>query len=175
MQNNIGAKVVPVFQQDGAGLNNCKSFQTFLNDLESTHDWIIFRQPPNSPVTNTNDACTFPMASKKVSRSQSVVFGGTLLKNKQLNRTVMNVLFDPDILPAIARAYIGHSQIPGAIIEYKGDNNYLSERKGMHFGVRKTFISNEKGDGVTVIPLQIREGESIQCKVVADRVSWGLK
>ena len=32
--------------------------------------WINFRQPSQSPVLNTCDACYFPMASKTVSREK---------------------------------------------------------------------------------------------------------
>ena len=36
------------------------------------------------------------------------------------------------------------------ILEYDRDNNYLHESKGMSFGVRGYFITNEAGDGVMI-------------------------
>lgn len=76
------------------------------------------------------------------------------------------------ILPAIARAYAGHHQIPCAIIEHGGDNNYLTERQGMHFGVRSRFITTPEGDGVMVVPEPLAKGESVQEQIIAAR---GLK
>ena len=53
---------------------------------------------------------------------------------------------------AMARAFAGHPQIVSAILKYKGDNNYLSEKGGLSFGICKTFIPDQSGEGV--IPVE---------------------
>ena len=53
--------------------------------------WLIFRQPAQSPITNIHDIFIFPMLSKAVSRDQALIFGSTLLKDEELNATVLKV------------------------------------------------------------------------------------
>ena len=53
-----------------------------------------------------------------------------------------------------------------AILDNKGDNNYLSERGGINFGVRKCFIKSPEGDDVIMVPEPQREDESIQEKII---------
>ena len=192
--NEEGEKVeiIVVKQEDGAGTHQDKKYRR-----EMDHLWhhelggIIFNQPSQSPVTNVHDACIFPMLSKYVSREQTNVFGAKLLSIDQLIETVLRVFNDRTHLVAMGRAFAGHHQIVCAIMECKGDNNYLKERKGMSFGIRRTFVSTADGNGVQLAydPIPVGEGtgiemldlapseinETVQGIVEGDRRMRGLK
>ena len=124
--------------------------------------WIIFNQPPQSPITNVHDACIFPMMSKKVSREQATTFGSRLLKGEQLHQTVMKVWNDTTNRQALGRAFAGHHQIVETIRQYKGDNKFLTEKGGLSFGVRRTYICNEEGTGV--IPVTIAPQNELETR-----------
>ena len=57
------------------------------------------------------------------------------MTGEQIYETVNKFLWDKKCLTAVSRAYAGYHQIYCAILEHKGDNNYLTERKGIIFGV----------------------------------------
>ena len=62
-----------------------------------------------------------------------------------------------------------------AILENDGDNNYLSQKGGKSFGVRRCFMTNEDGDGVIPVPLAMTEGETVQAHIINERVCRRLK
>ena len=68
LSENGRKKVVFVRQEDGASPHNDKTYMKFVEDEFNERGWINFRQPSQSPVLNTCDACYFPMASNAVSR-----------------------------------------------------------------------------------------------------------
>ena len=139
-------------------------------------DWILFNQPAQSPITNVHDACVFPMLSKAVSREQAVTFGSRLLKGEQLNQTVMKVWQDKKNLHAIARAFAAHHQIVNSIIKHKGDNNFLTEKGGLTFGIRRMYVRNEEGDGVVPVTLAPEDvQETAQDRLISESGRRGLK
>ena len=165
-----------VKQEDGAGLHTDGTYINTMNDLFRLKDWLIFNQPSQSPVTNIHDACIFPMMSKAVSTEQALTFGSRMLVGEQLNQTVMKVWNDKTNLVAMSRAFAGHSQIVCAIIEHKGDNKYLSEKGGLSFGVRKTYICDEDGDGVRPMTLAPEnEAETTQGLLLSSNFERGMK
>jgi len=78
-------------------------------------------------------------------------------------------------MAALARAYSDHHQIVCAMLESNGGNDYLRERKGLNFGVRKAFMTTEDGEGVMLVPELPNETESIQHQILAERNSRDLK
>ena len=65
-----------------------------------------------------------------------------------------------------ARAFAGHHQIVNSILHYKGDNTYLSKKRGLSFGIRKHFIWDEEAEGVIQVPLAPQEeGETAQAAI----------
>ncbi len=113
--------------------------------------WICFNQPPQSPVTNVHDSCIFPMLSKCVSREQAIKYKSRLLVGNQIRDCVLQTYFDERNLRAMSRAFAANHQIALAILHHKGDNNYLRDRGGMSFGVRRTFVNDpDGGKGVVV-------------------------
>ena len=151
--NNGQRRVIVVLQEDGAGPHKDQRYLRRMQRVFHKKGWIKFNQPSQSPVTNVHDACIFPMMSKEVSNEQAVMFGSKLLRGEQLHKAVMNVWHDKRNELAMARAFAGHHQIVSSIMNYKGDNNYLFEKGGLSFGIRKTFIGNEEGNGVIPVTL----------------------
>ena len=48
------------------------------------------------------------------------------------------------------------------MLDSNGGNDYLRERKGLSFGVRKAFMASEDREGVILVPDPPNETESIQ-------------
>ena len=147
-------KVIIVKQEDNAGPHGKKSYlEQMYNEFWNLRQWILFNQPPNSPMTNVHDTCIFPMLSKVVSWIQSIFYGARLLKGNQLYVAVKKAWEDPRNLVAMARAFAGHSQIVTSILNSKGDNKFLSDKGGLSFGVRKAFIPDEEREGVVAVDI----------------------
>jgi len=79
------------------------------------------------------------------------------------------------IVSAFARAFAGHHQIVCAIISQNGDNNYLAERGGMSFGVRRSYMTDHEGKGVIPVPLAMDESKTVQAQIINEMTSRGLK
>ena len=63
-----------------------------------------------------------------------------------------------------------------ATIHHKGDNIYLKEKGVLSFGIRRTFIRNEKGDGIIPVTLTPEhEGETLTGNFLNESVVDGLK
>ena len=76
----------------------------------------------------------------------------------------------------MAQVFASHSQIILAILANKGNNNYLSERGGLSFGIRRTFCSDLEGDGVVPITLAPEhEGDTVQGAILNEANVRGLK
>ena len=175
--NNGTRKVIVLKQEDGAGLHNDK---TYLDEMHKEfwdkRGWMNFNQSSQSPTFNVHDSCVFPMLSKAVSREQALLFGSTLLKGEQLHDTVMKVWNDEANLGAIARAFASHWQIVCAAMFHKGDNDYLKEKGGLSFGIRKTFVTNRNGDGIIPVTLAPEhEGATLTGELLNENFLKGLK
>ena len=77
----------------------------------------------------------------------SMTFGTRIMKTEELHATVMKVWEDKSNLTAISRAFSAQHQISSAIIHYRGRNTYLSEKGGMHFGIRKVYRDDVNVEG----------------------------
>ena len=176
--NNGGQrKVIVLKQEDGAGLHNDKTYlREMKTEFWTKREWVLFNQSSQSPTFNVHDMCVFPMLSKAVSREQALTFGSRMLKGEQLNQMVMKVRNDETNLTAIARSFAGHCQIVCAAIHHKGDNIYLKEKGGLSFGIRRTFVRNEKGDGIIPVTLAPEhEGETLTGSFLGESAIDGLK
>lgn len=160
-------RVVIVLQEDNAGPHSNKKYNQQMDLLFENEGWVRFNQPPQSPVTNVHDAAIFPMLSKLMSRIQAVLFGGRIIVGEELKSAVEKAYFDERNLVAMSRAFAANHQLASAILHYKGDNNYLKEKGGMTFGIRKTFINDKEGNGVVPIDLApVDESETFCGKLI---------
>ena len=174
--NNGGTRDVCIlFQEDNAGLHNKKSYLDGKKELFDAEGHLIFNQPPQSPSTNVHDFTIFPMMSKRISREQALTYGSRVMKGEELNKTVMKVWRNESTLPAISRGFAGHHQVVCAILAHDGDNSYLNESKGMSFGVRGHFVTNEAGDGVMVAEEQEVSEADLTVEFLARREARKLK
>ena len=174
--NNGQRRIVIVKQEDGAGLHQDK---TYLTEMRRTFDkkgWLLFNQASQSPLTNVHDSSVFPMMSKAVSTLQALNFGSTLMKGEELNKTVTQVWENEANILAMSRAFAGHHQIVLSIMHHNGDNKYLSEKGGLSFGVRKTYVPDHEGKGVIEVPLApTSEAETTTGAFLNERTSRGMK
>ena len=169
-------KICIVKQEDSAGAHQDAKYRSEMNEEFERREWLLFNQPSQLPVTNVHDACIFPMLSKEVSKEQAVNFSSTMLRTEQLHATVQKVWNNNNHRHAMAKAFAAHPQIVCAIIEHEGDNNYLTEKGGLSFGIRRTYRCNENGDGVQLIDLAPQnENETAAGRIVEDRNRRGLK
>ena len=176
LSENGTVKVVIVKQEDNAGLHKERNYVYQLSEEFKKRDWIIFNQPPLSPALNVHDSCIFPLMSKQVSGEQAVLFGNRVLVGEELNRTIMSVWNNDDNLCAISRAFIHHTQVVNSVLHYKGGNDYLHKKGGLHFGVRKTFLNDKDGEGVSIFEYAPKmEGETNIGQAMSDRIERGLR
>ncbi len=165
-----------VKQEDGTGLHQDKNYLKQMQKEFDKRNWLIFNQPSQSPITNVHDACIFPMMSKMVSKEQALLFGSKMMHGEQLHQTVMSVWEDDNHKVAMSRAFAGHTQIVISILVHKGDNKYLTEKGGLSFGIRRTFVKDSEGEGVVVIPFAPQiEGETTQGQITSGMAVNGLK
>ena len=76
----------------------------------------------------------------------------------------------------MAKSFAAHHQIVCAILDYEGDNDFLHEKGGLSFGIRRAFCQSEEGDGVVltdVAPQNIAETPA--GRFVTERTAKGLK
>ena len=175
LNKNGKRKICIVKQEDSAGAHQDQTYRFEMREEFLKRDWLLFNQPSQSPVTNVHDACIFPMMSKEVSKEQAVSFGSTLLRQEELHNTVMKVWNNSNHKQAMARAFAANPQIVCAIIEHEGDNDYLSEKGGLSFGIRSTYRANEEGDGIEMIQLAPQtEAETAAGIILEERKRKGI-
>ena len=120
--NNNARKVVVVKQEDSDGFHQGSAHLGGMKKTFFDNDWLLFNQPSQSPITNVHRACIFPMMSEQVSSDKAITCGSRLLKDEEPRDTVMKSFNDEKHLPAITRAFSGHSQTVLSILEHEGRN-----------------------------------------------------
>ena len=98
--------------------------------------WVWTMQPANSPLTNLMDAAIFPALAKKGSAIQGVRHHGRYLQCEKIWE-VLQEAWENYPCESIARAFVHHAQVAAAIYDCKGGDDFVKERKGLSFGVRK--------------------------------------
>ena len=64
---------------DSAGPHTDDVLLDFLRQQFLDRNWMIVRQPSQSPLTNVKDTCVFPSLSKEVSWQQSDIYNSKVL------------------------------------------------------------------------------------------------
>ena len=142
--------VVIRYQMDQAGPHTDGRFMAYMNKEFDSRGWMFEFQPSQSPITNVKDACIFPTLSKDVSQQQAIAYGSHVLQDEELWRAAESSWANMP-LSTIARAYAGHHQIVTAILEHAGSNEFLRQRGGMHYGIRKRYAATEEGVDVVFV------------------------
>ena len=108
-------EVVTVQQEYGSEPQFLKVYTEDISKDFNQCDWLIFKQPPQSPVKNVKDACLLPMWKKAVSSDQTLIIVSKILSHKKLYQKLHKVFWDKSFIPAISHTYAGHHQISCAI------------------------------------------------------------
>ena len=172
LASETGKKVVVRYQMDGAGPHQDKKLLEGLEEAFDCRGWHLKFQPANSPVTNVKDACIFPSMSKAVTQEQSLTFASNVMQLEEIWNTATKV-WEQLPLETIARAYAGHHQMVNAIVDCNGGDGFARKTNGLHFGIRKHFVSHfspgsNKANGVEVL-------ENIEDIAHEDLEAKGLK
>jgi hypothetical protein len=77
--------------------------------------------------------------SKAVTVKQGLENGSLLIDKEELWSYVEEV-WEELLLEAIARAYHSHHQVVNAIAHDKGGDDFIREKKALHFGIRKHCV-----------------------------------
>ena len=93
-------KLVAVNQEDGDVTHRDAVYHMYILEEFRWRDWILFNQPPKSPVTNVKETHIFPMWSNNVSNNQTNSFGIQLLTGEYLYEIVNNIFWYKKCLPA---------------------------------------------------------------------------
>lgn len=131
-----GKRVVVRYQKDTAGPHQDKKLVDHLNEQFDVRYWMLAFQPFNSPICNTNDDCFFPALSKRIPGLQGVTNGSRVFVPDELWAAVEKC-WDDFPLDTLARSYVRHAQIVSAIASFGGGDEFVRERNGLHYNVRK--------------------------------------
>jgi hypothetical protein len=159
------------YQVDGAGPHTDTKLMASLRKDFDDRGWLFTFQPPNSPLTNVKDACIFPAMSKSVTWEQAATNGSLVLEGEQLWECVQRVWqkLEHDV---IGRSYLGHHQIVNAIVRDKGGDQFVRDKKGMHFGVRKLSVPYYDGDATVPAGVHVVEMPDTVATDELDRNGW---
>ena len=133
--SETGKKIVVVEQDDNATPHRDKQLREYKEEQYAVRDWILMPQPPNSPLTNVQDAGFFPAMAKLVTEHQGLFNGSHYLQGEALWKAVKRVYEDYDI-KKLSQLYMHHGQIVNAILKCKGGDEFVKESKALHCGVR---------------------------------------
>ena len=155
LQQEMNKQIVVRFQWDNAPPHIDDKLTKFLDAEFSIRGWLLVPQPPNSPLTNTQDAYLFPALAKRVTGEQGLENGGRYLQGEKLWETVNNC-FQTYPEETIARSFMHHQQIVSAILACDGGDDFMKESRFLHCGIRKVvqpFYENEGDENPSGVQL----------------------
>lgn len=163
-------KVLVRYQEDGAGPHTATLLIQFLLNEFRRRQWMLVRQPANSPITNVMDYWIFPALSKTISAHQAVVNQGNPSRMDELWRAINRAY---DFLPRhkVAACFTSHHQVVNAIADSDGGDEYARKSGGLHFGMRKSLATqyNDTGDPIGAVVV-LDEGSDEQIDQTANRL-----
>eukprot|EP00978_Attheya_sp_CCMP212_P014295 scaffold36374_cov58-Attheya_sp.AAC.1 len=102
-------------------------------------NWLFHYQPPNSPLTNVQDAAVFPAMAKRVTETQGLFNKGRYLQGEALWDAIEKVWNEcPE--ETLARAYVHHGQMVNAIFHCDGGDEFAKGSGALHCGVWKACV-----------------------------------
>ena len=168
ISSSCNQQVLVRYQMDSAGPHTDRVLLDFLEEEFIKRDWMLVRQPAQSPLTNVKDTCIFPCLSKQVSAMQSDIYNSKVLDWEELNNCVTNS-YNNLPLDTVARSYLGHHQIVNAIARDNGGDDHMKEKNGIHVGVRKNCVpiydETEGTKSIGVFVVQRPDGATVEEQV----------
>ena len=135
-------------QEDCAGCHMSDDYNDFKDWEFRKRKWIRRNQSPQSPLFNVNDQFYFRKLSCEISAKQSLNFGTRLMKSEEIIKVVEDVWSNKEDAVEISNGWMSHHQVIAAAYDMKGDNAYLREKGGLHFGIKTSFYANRENTGV---------------------------
>lgn len=135
----------PIIQGDNAGPHRDERFMNYVKDFCERMGWYWEPQGPQMPHINVLDLAVFPQMSRNHCELVRRRGGMRVLKEDEIWDGAENVWRH---MPScdVARAFVLSYRIAKKIVSVKGDNSFLTGKKGgLHSNVRKDFKDTEKG------------------------------
>ena len=135
-------------------------------------------QPANTPLSNVMDAAIFPALAKVGTALQGIMNGGRYLQCEKIWE-VLEKAWNEYPEDKIARAFVHHAQVAAAMFEYNGGDDFVKERNGLSFGVRKVcrpyYGDNDTGeedslDLSSLAPRQLADVKGVVVEEIFDGV-----
>jgi hypothetical protein len=136
IEHQTGKRVHVRGQWDNASPHTEIGVLRLIASLFESLGWVWTMQPSNSPLTNVCDAAFFPAMAKDVSALQGILYGGRYMKEERLWEAVLRA-WDEYPCEKVARSFVHHSQVAAAILDCKGGDEFVKEKNGLSFNVRK--------------------------------------
>ena len=136
LEHNLGKRIHVRGQWDNASPHTERAVVRLIEELFTAEGWVWTTQPSNSPLTNILDAAIFPALAKYVSSLQGLYNAGRYLQCERLWEFVLRA-WEEYPLDRIARAFVHHAQVAAATYNCNGGDEFVQERNGLSFGVRR--------------------------------------
>lgn len=176
LETKLGKRIHVRGQWDNASPHTEHFLLALIAELFGEYGWVWTTQPANSPLTNIMDAAIFPALAKMVSGLQGVLAGGHYLHCEVLWQLVKKA-WDDYPLDRLARTFVHHSQVAAAIYACDGGDEFVQERNGLSFGVRKAcrLDYGDGEDGGAALDLtSIEPRERVAKGVIVEEMQDGL-
>eukprot|EP00984_Skeletonema_dohrnii_P003083 scaffold1033_cov109-Skeletonema_dohrnii-CCMP3373.AAC.1 len=176
LEAKLGKRIHVRGQWDNASPHTERLLLALIAELFGQYGWVWTTQPANSPLTNIMDAAIFPALAKMVSGLQGVLAGGRYLHCEVLWQLVKKA-WDDYPLDRIARTFVHHSQVAAAIYACDGGDEFVQERNGLSFGVRKACrldYGDEEDGGAAMDLTSIEPRERVARGVIVEEMQEGL-
>jgi hypothetical protein len=141
--HETGKIVVLYGQTDNAPPHQAQKLKDFQNAT-----WLFRHQPPNSPLTNVQDASVFPAMAKRVTEFQGLFNHGRYLEGEKLWEGI-DTVYNEFPEETLARGYVHHSQMVNAIYHCDGGDDFVKGSGALHCGVRRACVPFYNNDGET--------------------------
>lgn len=145
IESETGKRVVIRDSWDNATPHTEKVLQIAIKERNDETGWLWVVQPPNSPLTNTCDAGFFPALAKVVTAMQGLNNRGLYLPTERLWELLQQAWNEyPE--EKIARLFVGQTQVAAAILQCNGGDEFVQQKNGLSYNVRKVCQPLMKND-----------------------------
>ena len=145
IESETGKRVVIRDGWDNATPHKEKGLLTAIQERNDENGWLWKPQPPNSPLTNACDAGFFPALAKVVTAKQGLNNRSLYLSTERLWELLQSA-WEEYPVEKIARLFVHQTQVAAAILQCNGGDDFVQEKNGLSYGVRKLTQPLMEGD-----------------------------
>ena len=178
LATQLGKKIHVRGQWDNATPHRESGLLSLIGELFGEHGWEWTMQPANTPLSNVMDAAIFPALAKVGTALQGIMNGGRYLQCEKIWE-VLEKAWNEYPEDKIVRAFVHHAQVAAALFECNGGDDFVKERNGLSFGVRKVcrpyYGDNDTGeedslDLSSLAPRQLADAKGVVVEEIFDGV-----